>query len=372
METAPTVAHTEQKPLPADDESEKNLIPGWLQRWLPQRTEFGEVRIQEFGIKPAAGGPGVAISDMKVSAKPTSDQGAWNLRGSDGTLLLPGLTTPFRMSSASARLGENALTLNDAVARWLGDSEITGRGELPFNSKPWNFSGHLSGLDLRNVLSADWTPKLSGVLEGEYEAASSPPADVLLKGKLSLKNGVVQGLPVLDRVADFTHTDRFRRVVLDEAKWDVERQGDLTKITNLALQSNGLIRVEGGMTLQNRRLQGDFLVGVSPETLRWMPGAQAHVFTQPHPTGAPGFVWTHVRLTGSLDGGIQEDLSNRLLAAMGRSLIDAPLGAAEAGVDILGKSGGAVLQGGEGVIKGADGVVGKGVDVIKGLIPFLK
>jgi hypothetical protein len=348
-------------------------MPGWLQRWLPQRTEIGEVTAQDLEIKPAGGLPGVAISGMKVSAKPTPNEEAWLLRGSDGTLTLPGLTTPFKMDSASARIDADALTLSDAVSHWLGDSEVTGRGTLPFTStKPWHFSGHLARLDLRNILTPDWNQKLSGVLEGDYEASAAPPSDILLKGSLILKNGVVQGLPVLERVSDFTHTDRFRRVVLDEATWNIERLGNTTKITNLILQSNGLMRVEGGMTIKNRNLEGTFLVGVSPETLRWMPGAQAHVFTEPHPSGSPGFVWTHVRLAGNLDRGLSEDLSNRLLAAMGRSLIDAPLDAAQTGVDMLGNTGGAVLKSGEGVIDKADDVVKKGVDTVKGLVPFLK
>jgi hypothetical protein len=348
-------------------------MPAWLQRWLPQRTEVGEVTIQNFDIKPAGGLPGVAIAGMRVSAKPTPNEEAWLLRGSDGTLTLPGLTTPFKMHSASARLDTEALTLSDAVSHWLGDSEVTGRGSLPFSgAKPWHFSGHLARLDLRNILTEDWNQKLSGSLDGDYEATAAPPSDVQLKGKLILKNGVVQDLPVLGRVADFTHTDRFRHVVLDEATWDIERLGDTAKVTNLVLQSNGLIRVEGGLTIKNRNLDGSFLVGVSPETLRWMPGAQAHVFTQPHPSGAPGFVWTRVRLTGNLDRGLNEDLSNRLLVAMGLAPIDAALDAAQTGVNVLGKTGGSVLKNGSGVIDKADDVVKKGVDAVKDLVPFLK
>jgi hypothetical protein len=380
MQTQPASPVTEQKPLPADDEAEKSNLPAWLQRFLPTRTEIGEVKVQEFEIKPAQG-TGVGLSGLKVSAKPAGDEATWLLRSSDGTLTLPGLTTPFRLDSASATVNAGSLTLNDAVSRWLGDSEVTGRGELPFNgSKPWNFSGHLSRLDLKEVLNGEWNSKLSGTLEGDYEALSAPPGDVRLKGKLNLKNGVVQRMAVLDRVADFTHTERFRRVVLDEAKWDIERLGNVTTITDLVLQSNGLIRVEGAMVIKGRNIVGDFLVGVSPETLRWMPGAQAHVFTQAHPSGAPGFVWTRVKMAGNLDTGLHEDLSNRLLAAMGRALIDEPLDLAmksvdllgKKGLDVVGKTGSTVIEGGKGIIQGAGDAASKGVDVIKGFVPFLK
>ncbi|MEI6535623.1 MAG: hypothetical protein WCN98_09815, partial [Verrucomicrobiaceae bacterium] len=149
------------------------------------------------------------------------------------------------------------------------------------------------------------------------------------------------------------------------------------KITRLVLQSNGLMRIEGDLSIDGKILKGDLLVGVSPETLRWMPGAQNHVFTDPHPGGTPGFVWTTVHLGGTMDSPT-EDLSNRLLAAMGKALlIDAPLEIAGKGVEVLGKTGSQVLNPGQGVIesskeviKGTGEAVGQGVDVLKGFIPL--
>jgi hypothetical protein len=242
----------------------------------------------------------------------------------------------------------------------------------------WVFSGRVAGLDLRQVLSDAWKPKLGGVAEGDYEVSGRPGAAVLSKGMLRVKSGVVQALPLLERVADFTHAERFRRVVLDEAAGDVEAQGARTRVTNLVLQSNGLIRVEGDLLIQGRTLDGSLLVGVSPETLRWMPGAQNHVFTDVNAGKVPGFVWTRVQVSGTIDSP-RENLSNRLLAAMGRAvLIDAPMEALGTGLDAIGKAGGAavpaggaVLEGGKDIIKGAGEAAGRGLDALKGFVPLL-
>jgi hypothetical protein len=224
-------------------------------------------------------------------------------------------------------------------------------------------------------LSEEWKPNLSGVLEGDYETAAQPGGEVLFKGKLNVKSGIVQNLHLLNLISDFTHTDRFRRIVWDEAHADVETRGTRTQVSKLVLQSNGLIRIEGNLTLQGTALGGMFLVGVSPETLRWMPGAQNHVFTESNPSGQAGFVWTTVRVSG-VPGAIKEDLSRRLLVALGREVIDLPLHVAGKGAEVLTKTGGEVLKQGSEVLKnGAGTVIETGVDILKdtlkGGIPLL-
>lgn len=369
----PEVAISEDEPAPLQ------RAPTWWSRWLPKKTEIGELVAQNFELNPPSAEAGAAVTNLKLTARPAVDEGAWLLRGEGGKLLLPNMIEALRLTSATARLDAKSLSLNDAVARWVGDSDVTGRGVLPFEKgKGWNFNGRISNLDLRHVLSADWKTRLSGIMESSYEVSLQSDATVLIKGSPHIKNGIVQGLPILDRVADFTHTERFRRVVLDEAAFVIERRGESTKITRIVMQSNGLIRLEGDLLIKGKSLAGNLLVGVSPETLRWMPGAQNHVFTDPHPGGTPGFVWTTVRLSGTLESP-KEDLSNRLLAAMGKALlIDAPVQLAGKGVEVIGKTGSDVINnGGQGVIdsgreviKGAGDTVGQGVDVIKGFIPL--
>jgi hypothetical protein len=357
--------------------------PRWLAGWIPKKAEVGEVNVDSFELKPPVPGAAVAIGGMRLHATPAADEGAWQLRGTDGRLALPGMKEAFRMSKASARIDARALALNDAQARWLGDSEVTARGILPFgDAKPWSFSGHLSGLDLRHVLPDEWKANLGGVLDGDYETSAQPRGEVLFKGKLNVKGGVVQNLHVQHLVADFTRTERFRRIVWDEARADVEVLGSRTQVSDLALQSNGLIRIEGGFVLQGEALNGTFLVGISPETLRWKgevvadtaSGTAKRVFTQPHPSGRPGFVWTTVHVSGT-PGAVREDLSRRLAEALGIQVLEVPLHVAGKAADIVGKTGGTVLKDGTDAVKGAvdqaGGVLEKGLDTAKRLLPPL-
>ncbi len=382
-----SVAEVPQE-LPSDTtlDTSPPSMPGWLKRWLPTRTQIDDVHVDRFDLVPAPGTAGVSVKELHLTAKPATDAGAWMLRGSNGTLTLPGIKEPFRVASTSARLDARALALNDGVARWLGESEVTARGDFPFEKdKAWNFSGRLSNLDLKHVLGQEWLTKLSGVLGGDYEAAPTT-----MKAKLEVKNGIVQSMPLLDRVADFTRTERFRRVVLDQATADIERNGETTHIRNLVLQSNGLVRVQGDVTLQGRAILGKLMVGVLPDSLRWIPGSHTNVFTETNTSGPPGFVWTHVNLSGSLDS-IREDLSNRLLIAMGKAALDVPLDLAGRSLEMLGEVTGApvsptavkeitteVMKSGTEVLQGTGGAAGKtvekavetGVDVLKGVVPI--
>jgi hypothetical protein len=370
--------------LPATSSSDAKAAavePGWsswLKLWLPQRTEIGEIDVRRFDLEPAAPGSGVALAAIHLKAQPSGDEGAWRITGADGSVRIPGLGELFRLDRASARFDSRALVLNEAAARWRGDSEVTARGEVPFaGGRGWIFSGRLSGLDLQHVVADAWKPKVGGVVEGDYEVANRPGPAISTKGKLRIKSGVVQALPLLDRVADYTHTARFRRIVLDEAAGDVALEGARTRVTNLVLQSNGLIRVEGELLIDGRLLSGDLLVGVSPETLRWMPGAQNHVFTDANTGKVSGFVWTRVVVSGTLDSP-KENLSNRLLSAMGQAvLLDAPMEVLGTGLDVIGKGGAAVpggqevIETGKGVIQGAGEAAERGLDALKGLVPLL-
>jgi hypothetical protein len=362
------------------EEPAVSSVPHWLRRWIPTRTQIDEVQVQTFELAPPTGEPGVAASGLTVVGNPANDTGAWHLRGRGGKLALPGLSEPLRITSLDARLDDKALVFHDALARWLGDSEVTARGDVPFDKgKTWNFNGSVSGLDVRHLLNADWNSRLSGMIEADYAASAA-----VLKAKVRWKNGIVQNLPALEQVATFTRVDRFRRIVLDVASADVERAGDVTRVSNLNLQSAGLIRVEGGFVIQAGEINGDLLVGVAPDTLTWIPGSQGHVFTERR-SDAPGYVWTTVHISGPV-GAPREDLTNRVLVAMGL----APLELAGMGVEILsgavGGLGGNAAKGaaeatkgvidtsGE-VLKGTGGAAGKavetGVDIIKGMVPIL-
>jgi hypothetical protein len=254
--------------------------------------------------------------------------------------------------------------------RWKQSSEATLRGSLKFESGTWQTFAHVQAVPLDEFLDAWWKQRLSGKIKGDLEFSGSRNAAVAWKADAVLENGVLQGLPVLEKLATYTRAERFKRLVLDLCQASFHPQGDALRIDKIIVQSNGLLRIEGSMILRGNHMEGDFMVGVTPETLKWIPGADSRVFTQANPNGPPGLLWTRVRVAGPLDAP-QEDLTSRLIGGAGMSLLfDSPGKIVNQGAEallkpVLGEDAAKVPGT---VINGASGLLEKGVKTGSGLL----
>jgi hypothetical protein len=136
-------------------------------------------------------------------------------------------------------------------------------------------------------------------------------------GRIVLENGVLTALPVLDVLAAYLDTSRFRTLVLSEAHADWRWQDGELVFDPIVLASESQVRLEGRLAIRDRQLAGDFMLGVAPGTLSSVPGAETHVFMP----GARGMLWAPMRVTGTLDKP-RENLSDRMIAAAGLRLIE--------------------------------------------------
>src|SRR5690606_35931494 len=84
------------------------------------------------------------------------------------------------------------------------------------------------------------------------------------------------------------------------------------EFTNIVLSSEGLVRLEGNLSVKGDRLEGTFQLGVAQSVLARIPGAEADVFV----AGEKGLMWTPVKISGTRDDP-KEDLTERLIAAAG-------------------------------------------------------
>jgi hypothetical protein len=132
------------------------------------------------------------------------------------------------------------------------------------------------------------------------------------------------------------------------------------------LGSEGLIRLEGSLSIKGENIEGSFQLGLVPGTLARIPGAETHVFK----TGRLGLLWAPVRVTGTLSNP-KEDLTQRLTDAAGVRMFEILPETGEQVFkftrNVLGESpadtinkGIKVIEKGEEVIKGAEGVI-KGI-----------
>ena len=183
-------------------------------------------------------------------------------------------------------------------------------------SRQFSIEGEAAGVKCENVLNADWAKRLTGEVTSGF-ALDNRQGDPLASGKLTVKNGTLTALPMLDALAAYAYTRRFRVLTLSEAHTEWRWRNGEVALTNLLLASEGLMRLEGGMIIRGKNMDGLFRLGLAPGTLARIPGAETDVFAP----GEHGLLWTTLRITGTLDDP-KEDLSDRLIAAAGLRMFD--------------------------------------------------
>jgi len=287
--------------LQAPDHSKS---PAGIASLLPHRFELGAVKI---GAASLAFGD-VRIADSAISIKP--DGAGWFFQGTGGELRLPWppvlAITSFRardqggdyfLTEGNLRLGENG--------KVTASGESAGGGKLQVT---WE------GVRTADVLTGEWRKRLDGILSGNSLVTFPDRAT----GAFQLQDGRLENVPLLATVADFTGNPAFRRMPLQEIRGDFTCERGIVQIKNFSAESKGLLRIEGTATLGQRgELEGHFQIGVTPQTLQWLPGSRERVFVN----ARDGYVWTDLTVGGTLDHPT-ENLSARLAGAMGNAVIE--------------------------------------------------
>jgi hypothetical protein len=137
-------------------------------------------------------------------------------------------------------------------------------------------------------------------------------------------------------------------------------------LTDLVIGSEGLIRLEGSLSIKGENIEGSFQLGLVPGILARIPGAETHVFKP----GRLGLMWAPVRVSGTLSNP-KEDLTQRLTDAAGMRMFEMLPETGEQVFkftrNVLGESpintinkGKEVIEKGEEAVKEAEGII-KGI-----------
>jgi len=267
----------------------------------------------------------------RATIEPDFRTGMWEIDGAGGRILVPD-QPEIRLKDLGMRWRETDLFLDRCALGIYENGHVEGAGEIRFaGAGSFDLDLAISSFDIDDLVGELWRERLSGTIEGPVRISGRPGAFVY-EGDLEVRDAVIESIPVLSLIANYTRNDRFEHLALDEARTSFRSEGDRVELTDIRLQADGLARAEGELRIDGDTLRGTFRVGVTPGTLRWIPGAERKVFVEEK----DGFLWTPMILSGTMDAP-REDLSGRLVAAAGEAVLrDLPEGMLDEAQRILG------------------------------------
>ncbi len=349
--------------------------PFW-KRFLPRRVDIQSITIADSEIVVQSKESRLESAGTRLALKPLTGNGGWSLKGSGGQLVADSWPA-LDLESLHARLGEDQFFITDARFGVHDSATLSMNGELRLTEGSLKLKTHVADLRGDRVLKSDWRQRLLGSIHADIHSLGRyrPPAGLAHHGNVWLKNGVLMALPVLDRIAEYTRTERFKRLVLNEAESAFTLRDGKLELTSIKIQSDGLMQMQGRLTIDTpfqsdapRPIDGTFQVGVVNDVLKWLPGAQAKVFTREE----SGLFWTTMRVQGTLDAPV-EDLSPRLTTAVVAGTVEAvPDAAVETGKGLLDSAAGILGPNAGGLLKNAgDQLLDTAGGVVKGGLQFV-
>lgn len=335
-------------------------VPDWLARFIPNRVEVDEVVLSSatVTVKNPDGSIPFEMQGVSGLVVPDFETMMWEIRGKGGKLVVPN-QPKIRVQETAMRWKETDLFIDRASLGIFENGHVDGSGEISFAGNG-NFDLDLliSAVEVDELIEGEWEERLNGIIEGPVQIVGRP-GEFVYEGSITVSEAVIEKIPVLTVIAKYTRNEQFKHLVLSEAVTDFKSDGKRVELRNLALQADGLVRVEGEVDIEGEVIDGRLQVGVAPGTLRWIPGAERQVFVE----NRDGFLWTSMRLTGPI-ASPQEDLSGRLIAAAGEAILkELPEGLLNEAQKFLDPGGATETPG---------SVIEQGKEILDALSPFLK
>ena len=360
---------------PSVDKSEDQGRGFWVSL-LPDRAELQALQISSLGVDLQSESGSFEVIDATVTAERRTGKNVYDMTVSNGLINTPWFEGPLKLDSARARYADKRIYLQEFHSQVYQRGMLSLSGEL--EGEKFELFGTLRDVGVEELIPEDWQKRITGELDTEFKINSSEDA-VMTRGELSLNRGVLTALPVLDRIAAYANTHRFRQLHLTEARLKyISSQGgrqdakrERLELYDIVLASEGLVRVLGKLVIENGSLDGRFRVGIMPGVLAHIPGAETKVFER----GEKGLLWAPLHITGTIENP-KEDLSGRMIAAAGERMFEIvpetgkmalkfahetatelPQKAVDTGSEILDKGGEIIEEGTDIIREGVGGVL---------------
>lgn len=335
--------------------------------WLPTELEVQGVNVRELVVRATLEQGLASVTGMKIHVEPATGKHAYLAELADGAIVLPFDFLPtIRLDRARLRYQDGRVFLNSANASAWQDGRMEATGEWDSQHGTYAIEGHVSDVKCEELLNENWAKRFVGNVDSNFTIANGDRGPTA-KGRLTIHQGTLTALPILDALAAYADTRRFRVISLSEAHTDWRWQDGEILLSDLVLASEGLVRLEGRIAIRDRKLEGLFRLGLAPGTLASIPGAETDVFL----LGERGLVWAPLRITGTADDP-KEDLTERLVAAAGLRMFEILPGTGEKVIkyssSLLGEAPSKTIDRGIKIIEEGTGILDEASGILNGIL----
>ena len=169
--------------------------------------------------------------------------------------------------------------------------------------------GNFNQVPIRSWLPVEWKEHLNGSASGDLHWAGKDPRLESSSGQGSLRvsSGRIDNLPLLEKLAELAHKESFEHLELNDCALSFEWKYPRIDLSNITIEERGKFRIEGEMSIEQRRLRGTIRLGLTREYLDWLPNPE-EVFSRRD----NGYLWTSVHFFGTIDDP-KQDLSPRII-----------------------------------------------------------
>lgn len=317
-------------PVPFRFKEKEEAPKSWMeQHLLPDTFRLEKGNIHSLSVSYGDAGALYALDGVSVESSydSGSSQYRFDLRG--GELALPFPFCPeFSLLSGTAQFNHASRRVNVPTCRLTtgAGGYLDLKGDWDGLSSSWTANVVVNSIPASSILKDDWKKHIQGNVSGSVDLRGSQGELSRVAGLVRLRDGMVTGLPVLDRLALFCDSPRFRQLVLHKASAQFRYQKGVWHVSDILVESENLVRAEGWLEIRkDGALNGRFQIGLKADGL-WssLPGF-ADVFSASRPEGGNGLVWANVNIGGTLDNP-SEDLSTRLIKVAGDRLTQIGMG----------------------------------------------
>ena len=190
------------------------------------------------------------------------------------------------------------------------DGTIHGEGHANIGKdKSVDFKANFDHMPIPPWLPATWKGRLTGSGSGEVHWTGETPKleNSSGAGSLRVRNGRIENLPLLEKLAELARNKSFQRLDLDDCSLNFVWQYPKIDIKEVEIEEKGKFRIEGAISIERRSLHGTLRLGLTPRYLDWLPNPK-EIFNREQ----SGYLWTTVHLSGTIDEP-KQDLSPRIV-----------------------------------------------------------